>query len=50
MINGRLRGFMERSGAPEGGSGASGGDEALPTAHSLKFIVNVSAMEGRFYT
>ena len=27
---------------------AEGSDEAAPAAHNLKFIVNVSAMEGRF--
>ena len=56
VINGRLKGFMQAAGppastpAPEGGGGGGGEEEgAAPTAHSLKFIVNVSAMEGRFY-
>ena len=72
VINGRLRAFMEASGAPagamacgaagdkgacgdrdaggDGGVGGDGGDaDSTPTAHALKFIVNVSAMEGRFY-
>ena len=54
IINGRLRAFMEASGPPvagargEGAEGAEGA-EAAPTSHTLKFIVNVSAMEGRFY-
>ena len=48
VINGRLKSFMVASGAPD--STPSGEEEAeRPTAHSLKFIVNVSAMEGRFY-
>ena len=60
VINGRLRKLMEASGVPdEGGAegtaegGAEGGGEGTnppkPADHSLKFIVNVSAMEGRFY-
>jgi NAD(P)-dependent dehydrogenase (short-subunit alcohol dehydrogenase family) len=48
VINGRLKAFMEASGAPEL-SGADSTAATLPTGHDLKFIVNVSAMEGRFY-
>jgi NAD(P)-dependent dehydrogenase (short-subunit alcohol dehydrogenase family) len=53
VINGRLKALMVASGAPQAqaGGGAGGGADAdgVPTAHCLKFIVNVSAMEGRFY-
>eukprot|EP00965_Chrysotila_dentata_P260358 6213876-Pleurochrysis_carterae.AAC.3 len=55
IINGRLRAMMEASKAPSASAPAdfppeSPWAEALPpTSHDLKFIVNVSAMEGRFY-
>ena len=51
VINGRLRAFMEASGPPDAPPRAASelADEQPPSAHSLKFIVNVSAMEGRFY-
>ena len=40
IINGRLRALMERSGPV---------DENCDSEEALKFIVNVSAMEGKFY-
>ena len=50
IINGRLKAFMAASGAPEPtSSSAAAAEEETPTTHALKFIVNVSAMEGRFY-
>ena len=47
IINGRLRDFMVLSDATEGDGG--GGKGAPPKGAPPKFIVNVSAMEGRFY-
>ena len=55
IINGRLREFMERSGPLPGqepagaGAGGAGAGGAGAGGAPLKFIVNVSAMEGRFY-
>ena len=62
MLNARLKGLMECTTAPDGyeervrarGGGAgmpSGKGTRDPHSHEpwLKFVVNVSAMEGRFY-
>ena len=52
VINGRLKSFMASSGPPDPldrAEGMEAADAPLPTSHTLKFIVNVSAMEGRFY-
>ena len=49
IISGRLKAFMAASGAPEPTSSSAAAEEETPTTHALKFIVNVSAMEGRFY-
>ena len=54
VINGRLRSFMEGSGPPSAtpppwADEPAAADAPPPTDHELKFIVNVSAMEGRFY-
>ena len=52
VINGRLKAFMERSGVPTSETTPPpppGIDEPAPDPHDIKFIVNVSAMEGRFY-
>ena len=52
VINGRLKAFMERSGVPTAETTPPpppGIDEPAPDPHDIKFIVNVSAMEGRFY-
>merc|ERR1711938_463178 len=43
---------MASSGPPDPldrAEGMEAADAPLPTSHTLKFIVNVSAMEGRFY-
>jgi NAD(P)-dependent dehydrogenase (short-subunit alcohol dehydrogenase family) len=57
IINGRLRGLMERSKplrANAEGAGADAGEDGVEGKRrkkpdELKFIVNVSAMEGKFY-
>ena len=51
VINGRLKSFMEASGVPDATPPTPDGmaDEPPPEQHDLKFVINVSAMEGRFY-
>ena len=49
IINARLRSFMEASGPVAAADEAAAASAAADAGCGLKFIVNVSAMEGRFY-
>ena len=47
VINGKLRAFMEASATAP--LVRYDEESATPASHTMRFIVNVSAMEGRFY-